>query len=550
MMKISFLGGLGEFGRNMTLYEKDGYILIVDCGMMFPETDTPGIDRVIPNFQYVLEARDVTKTALIITHAHEDHLGAVPFLLRQLPMPVFASPFAMGLLENKLKETDLEISEVHLLSNGKTESFGPFKIEPIYVTHSIPEAFSLALTTEDGIFVHSSDFKFDQTPLDGRLTSYHRFQDYGNLGVTALMIDSTNSEVRGMAGSEKAAYKGLEHYISSAGERLIISLFSTNIQRIQGILDLACKYGKKVVFLGRSLLGTIEVSERLRHLRYPEKVVISLEEIPKIPPSDLIVVATGSQGEPFSAMSRIAFDEIKNISIREGDTVIFSARIIPGNERRIGRIINQVYRKGGRVITPSEDPRIHVSGHGAQEEIKLLASWVQGKYYVPIHGEFRQLKENGELAREMGYPDDRILISEVGDSIVFEKGEFLGRAKVPAGSIWLDGESGDPVGKLLLRDRRHLGNEGFVLPVVVVNTQEGRLEADPEIIHRGYPPLENQQELVDEIRRALKNLFNELTRDEMRDQTIVRARVKSAVKKTLKKNDAKIPLVIPVVMEV
>ncbi|HNQ77622.1 MAG TPA: ribonuclease J [Acidobacteriota bacterium] len=550
MLKISFLGGLGEFGRNMTLYEKDGHTLIVDCGMMFPETDLPGVDRVIPDFQYLMETRGAGGCALLITHAHEDHLGAVPFLLRQLPMPVMASPFALGLLENKLEEMDIELQEVRELSNGKKETFGPFEIEPIYVTHSIPEAFSMAIRTGDGTFVHSSDFKFDQTPLDGRLTSFNRFQDYGGMGVTALLVDSTNSEVGGMAGSEKTVFKGLESHISSAGERLIISLFSTNIQRIQGILDLASRYRKKVVFLGRSLLGNIEVSERLGHLRYPPNVVIGTEDIPKVRPSDMIVVATGSQGEPFSAMSRIAFDEIKNISIREGDTVIFSARIIPGNEKRIGRIINQVYRKGGRVVTPAEDPSIHVSGHGAKEEIKLLASWVRGKYYVPIHGEFRQLKENGELAREMGYPDERILVSEVGDSLVFENGELIGRSNVPAGTIWLDGESGDPVGKLLLRDRRHLGNEGFVLPIVVVNSQDGRFEADPEIIHRGYPPLENQQDLSDDIKRALRNLAGELTRDEMRDQNIVRARVKSAVKKTLKKNDAKIPLVIPVVMEV
>jgi ribonuclease J len=550
MLKISFLGGLGEFGRNMTLYEHDGFTLIVDCGMMFPESDTPGVDRVIPNFQYLLDVANENTAALFLTHAHEDHLGATPFLLKQLPIPVFASPFTVGLLENKLKEMDLALTEVHLFSKRKKENFGPFEIEPIYVTHSIPEAFSLAIKTSDGTFIHSSDFKFDQTPLDGNLTSCDRFQHYGNIGVTGLMIDSTNAEVGGTAGSEKSVCQGLERHISSAGERLIISLFSTNIQRIQGIVDLAEKYGKKVVFLGRSLLGTIEVAERLRHLRFPEKVVINLDEVPKVAPSNLIVVATGSQGEPFSALSRIAFDEIKNISVREGDTVIFSARIIPGNEKRIGRIINQVYRKGGRVVTPAEDPGIHVSGHGAKEEIKLLASWVKGKYYMPIHGEFRQLKENGQLAREIGIPDENILISEVGDALIFEKGEFTGRAKVPAGSIWLDGESGDPVGKLLLRDRRHLGNEGFVLPVVVVNIQEGRFESDPEIIHRGYPPLENQLDLNDEIKRALRHLANELTADEMRDQNILKARVKSAVKKTLKKNDAKIPLVIPVVMEV
>lgn len=550
MIKISFLGGLGEFGRNMTVYEKDGASLIVDCGMMFPDSDILGVDRVIPDFTYLMENQDRKKFALLLTHAHEDHLGAAPFLLRQIPMPVYATPFAFGLLENKLKEMELEINDRKILSGGVKEKFGPFEIEPIYVTHSIPEANSIAIKSDDGIFLHSGDFKLDQSPLDGNLTSYHRFQEYGEMGVAALMIDSTNSEVAGISGSEKTVFKSFEPYIASAKAKLIITLFSTNIQRIQGIVELASKHRKKVAFIGRSLLGTIEVSERLRHLRFPEKVVVGVEEIPKIRQSDLIIVATGSQGEPFAALSRIAFDEIKNIFIKEGDTVIFSARMIPGNEKRIGRIINQLYRKGGKVVTPQDDPGIHVSGHAAKEEIKLLASWVKSNYYVPIHGEYRQLKENAELAREIGFTDDRIIISEVGDSLIFEKSRFVGKAKVPAGLVLLDGETGDPVGKLLLRDRRHLGNEGFVLPIVVVNSQEGRFETDPEIIHRGYPPLENSQELTDEIKRALGNLGRELTKDELRDQNIVKARVKSTVKKALKKKDAKIPLVIPVVMEV
>lgn len=550
MLKISFLGGVGEFGRNMTLYESDDYCLIVDCGMMFPEADAFGVDRVIPDFQYILEKKEKKKVALLLTHAHEDHIGAVPFLLKQLNLPVFASPFSYGLLEKKILEMELDFPDYKDITAEERFNFGSFTIEPIFVTHSIPESFSFAIKSRDGIFLHSSDFKFDQTPLDSKITDYFKFQKIGGEGVTAILIDSTNSESSSIAGSEKNVFKSLEKYISSFEKRLIITLFSTNIQRIQGILTLAKKYKKKVAFLGRSLLGNIEVAEKLHHLQYPENTIINSDDIDKVADGELIVISTGSQGEPFSALSRIAFDEMKEISIEEGDLVLFSARIIPGNEKRINKIINQVYRKGGRVITPKDDFSIHVSGHASQEELKLMASWVKAKYYIPIHGEFRQLKENSELAKELGYSDENILVNEVGESLLFEKGKFIRKDKFPAGMIWLDGESGDPVGKLLLRDRRHLGSEGFVLPVVVINSNEGTFEGEPEIIHRGYPPLENQSELYLEIKESILRLEKELTKAELLDQNIVKAKVKSAVKKTLKNRDAKIPVVIPVVMEV
>lgn len=550
MLKISFLGGLGEFGRNMTLYESGDYCLIIDCGMMFPEADTFGVDRVIPDFQYLLENKEEKKIALLLTHAHEDHIGAVPFLLKQLDFSIYATPFSYGLLEKKILEMELDLPDFTDITKYEEVKFGPFSIKPIFVTHSIPESYSVAIRCDDGFFFHTSDFKFDQTPLDSKITEYGKLQKIGSESVTAILIDSTNSETSGTTGSEKTVWKNMEKYISSFSNRLIITLFSTNIQRIQGVLNLAEKHKKKVAFLGRSLIGNIEVAERLRHLHYPQNVVISPDEIKKMDEGEVVVIATGSQGEPFSALSRIAFDELKELSVENGDLVIFSARMIPGNEKRIGKIINQVYRKGGRVITPKDDPFVHVSGHASQEELKLMASWIKAKYYIPIHGEFRQLKENAELAKELGYKEENILISEVGDSLAFSKNEFLYKEKIPAGMVWLDGESGDPVGKMLLRDRKHLGNEGFVLPIVVVNSNEGCFEGEPEIIYRGYSPLENQRDLYDEIKQNLKGLQNELTKAELADQNIVKAKVKSTVKKSLKKREVKIPVVIPVVMEV
>lgn len=550
MVKISFLGGVGEFGKNITLYETENHCLVVDCGMMFPETDVLGVERVIPDFQYLYEISNKKEISLVITHSHEDHIGAVPFLFKNLEIPIFATPFAKGLLDNKFEEMEIEKPPFTDITSKNAFKFGPFCFEPIFVTHSIPESYSLSISTEDGIFYHSSDFKFDQTPLDLRLTNYRLIQEIGERGVTALLIDSTNSESSGISSSEKMVYKTFEKYISSFDNRLIISLFSTNIHRIQGILKLSRKYGKKVAFLGRSLLKNIEIGERLKYLNFFENVVIKSDDIEKYDPSEVVVIATGSQGEPFSALSRIAFDEMKCISIEEGDLILFSARIIPGNEKRIGRIINQVYRKGGRVITPFDEPSIHASGHAFKEEIKMLASFIKAKYYIPIHGEFRQLKENGEIAKEIGYFDENVLIPDIGDAFIFKKGTLIGREKVKAGSVLLDGESYDPVGQIILRERRHLANEGFVLPILVINVVEGSFESEPQIIHKGYPPLENQLDLLEEIKMELKNLEKELSKPEIKDQNILKAKVKSTVKKSLKKRDSKIPLVIPVVMEV
>lgn len=549
MLKISFLGGIGEFGRNMTLYEKDGFCLIVDCGMMFADSESFGVDRIIPDFQYILDRKDSLKFVVILTHSHEDHIGALPFLIKYMDIPVYASPFAIGVLKKKFEESEIEFPEFYNLSEIEKFYFGPFEIEKIFVTHSTPESYSLLIRTNDGIFLHTSDFKFDQTPLDLNLTEYYKFQKAGAEGITGLLIDSTNVETKGISLSEKAILKNLEKYIASFKNRLLITLFSTNIQRIQGIINLASKYRKKVAFVGRTILTNVEVAERLGHLRIPENTRISIDRIDSYGPNEVIAIVTGSQGEPFSALSRIAFDELKEISIEKDDLVIYSARIIPGNEKRIGRIINQIYKKGGKVITPKDD-LVHCSGHAAEEEIKLLVSWIRPKYYIPIHGEYRQLMENAEIAREFGFPERNILIKEVGDSLIFKNGEFITTEKIPASMVWLDGETQDPIEKLILRDRKQLAYEGFILPIVVINKLEGKFESEPEIISRGYIGLENQNEFFEDIKRSVKSLEKELSKEELGDNNILKAKIKSTVKRELKKRDAKIPLVIPVVMEV
>ncbi|MEJ2367875.1 MAG: ribonuclease J [Acidobacteriota bacterium] len=548
MLKISFLGGLGEFGKNFTAIESKGKILLVDCGAMFPEPDAPGVDLIIPDFTYVQEHMDDV-AALVLTHGHEDHIGAVPFLLKSAALDLYATPLTLGLLSRKFEEFGVAPKSSTVLQPGVPVEIGPFNVEGIPVTHSIPDAVSLIIRTPEGTIVHSGDFKLDQTPPDGRLTHYHRFQEVGREGVTALMIDSTNVEVEGIVGSELLVRQHLEPYITGGEGKLIIALFATNLVRIQSIYELAARSGRKVALFGRSMVRNVKVAMDLGYVSPPPGVAVDLESVPDLSPEEVIVLATGSQGEPLSAMTRIAFDENKHVRLEDGDRVLFSSRIIPGNEKRVARIVNQVYKKGGEVVTVRDD-KIHVSGHAAQEEIKLLASWVRPRYYIPVHGEYRQLKGNVLLARQMGYPDNRILLCETGDCLQFEGGEFRKKTEVPTGALLIDGDSTDPVDRVVVRDRRHLSKDGVVVPIVVINRQSGRLESEPEIISRGYPFLEGGNGSLEGVRRDLTAMIGGLGQDELRDLNILKAKVKSTVKKNLKKNEAKIPLIVPVVMEI
>jgi ribonuclease J len=548
MLKIAFLGGLGDFGKNMTVFEHDGAILVVDCGSMFPEADIPGIDLVIPDFSYLMDKADRI-AGLVLTHGHEDHIGAVPFLLKRLPMPVLASPLTMGFLNRKLEEMGVEPTQRKLLKAGLSYTMGPFVVEGIPVTHSVPDAFSLVIRTSDGTVLHTGDFKLDQSPMDRRLTHYHRFQEVGREGVMAMLIDSTNVEVEGMVGSEVRVRDTLDRYIKSQRGKLIIAHFSTNLMRVQAIYDLAAAHQKKVALFGRSLIQNARIGEEVGYLKVPAEVSISADDVPDYPPEQVIVLTTGSQAEPYAALNRIAFDECKSIGIGEGDLVIISARIIPGNEKRVARVINQIYRKGAEVVTSRND-RVHVSGHGAQEEIKLVASWVRPDYYVPVHGEMRQLKGNAALARQMGYDTAHIPVCDLGDCLVFEKGVLAGREEVPTGSLLIDGDSTDTVDRVIVRDRRHLSNDGVVVPIVIINRQACRMESEPEIISRGYPYLEAGEIAGAEVRSEIMAMVRSLPEQEIRDSNILKAKVKSTVKKTLKRKEAKIPLIIPVVMEI
>ena len=549
MIKISFMGGLGDFGKNMTVLEHDGALLVIDCGSMFPEADIPGIDLVIPDLTYLQDNADRV-VGLVLTHGHEDHIGAAPFLLDRVPVPVFASRLTMGLLNRKLDEIKVEPPSRTLLKAGTRVKAGPFTLEGIPVTHSIPDAMALAISTTEGTILHTGDFKLDQTPLDHQLTHYDRFQEIGREGVLAMLIDSTNVEVEGMVGSEIRVRDTLERYISDLETgKLFITLFSTNLMRIQAIYDLAARHGKKVALYGRSLVQNTRVGEEVGYLHIPAGVSIAAEDVRNYAPEEVIILSAGSQAEPQAALNRVAFDECKYFGIEPGDLLILSARIIPGNEKRVARLINQVYRKGGEVVTARDD-KVHVSGHGAQEEIKMMASWIRPKYYIPVHGELRQLKGNAALARQMGYGEDHIIVSDLGETLRFDEGLFTERGEVPTGSWLIDGDTRDPVDRVVVRDRRHLSNDGVVVPIVVINRQMSRMESEPEIISRGYPTLEGGNGNVAEVKDDLIAMVRALPAQEIRDSTILKAKVKSTVKRTLKRKDAPIPLIIPVVMEI
>ena len=547
MLKISFLGGVGEFGKNMTIYEQDDSLLMVDCGSAFPESDAPGIDLIIPDFSY-LAGSGKKLAGLVLTHGHEDHIGASPFLLKDFPMPVYGSRLTLGFLKRKLDELAVEPPRLNLMEPGEALHTGPFSVEGIPVTHSIPDSLSILLKTRDAAVFHSGDFKFDQTPLDGKFTDYGRLIRAGEEGVTAMVMDSTNVEVPQTAGSETLVKATLERYVSNSRGSLFVTLFSSNLARIQAVFDLAAIHDKKVVIFGRSLVQNVAVGENLGFLKIPVGVRVAVDRISDYRREDVVIIISGSQGEPFSALSRVAFGEHKSLHFEEDDLLIVSARIIPGNEKRVARVVNQIYRSGGRVVT-SRDDTVHVSGHAGREELKLMTSWIRPRYYVPVHGEYRQLFRNAALAEEMGLSKDNVLLSENGGSLIFEGGSFIGRGEVPSGNVLMDQVTADSVDHVIVRDRRNISKDGMVVPILVVDSSARRMEAEPEIITRGYPFLEGNAACLEEIRDALKAMWQALSASEITDMDVLRAKVKSTVKRTLKRNDAKIPLIIPVVME-
>lgn len=549
MLKVIPLGGLGEIGLNMMVIEHGPDLLIVDAGLMFPNDYMPGIDLVIPDFTYIRENKEKIR-ALILTHGHEDHIGAIPFFLKEFPIPVFGTSFTLGLLRAKLKEHHLpEKAELREIRAGDITRLGPFNVEYISVNHSIVDGVGLAIDTPEGILLHSGDFRIDPTPVDSQFTDLIRFAHFGAKGVLAFFSDSTNAEKEGYTLSEKDVRKTLEDLFQTCRGRLVVASFASNITRIQQVISLAAKFGRKIVFNGKSMITNVGIAKEQGFINIPEDSEISERQISQFPDQEILIITTGSQGEPMSALTRMAQGKHKGIEIKSGDTIILSSRFIPGNEKAITSVINRLYRLGAEVIYEKVSD-IHTSGHARREELKLMLSLVKPRYFVPIHGEYRHLVKHAQIASEMGMADDRILIAEDGDVICFENLQMQLEKPVPFGRILVDGKGVGDIGETVLRDRRKLGGHGMVVILLIVDEETGETIYGPEIISRGFV-FENQgQFILEDAECIVLEVLDELERPSPVDCAKVESEIRRRLKRFFYKVIERSPLIIPVIIAV
>ncbi len=526
-------------------------IVVVDAGMMFPEPELLGVDIVTPDFAYLEENREHVR-ALILTHGHEDHIGAVPFFLSRLNVPVYGTAFTLALVERRLDEhSKLKNYKLNTIKPGQKFDVGPFKIEPIHVTHSIASAVSFAITTPVGVIIHTGDFKIDGSPTDGAPFDLHTFAEYGKKGVLLLLSDSTNADRAGYTESERAVRPRLQQIFESAQRRLVICCFSSSIHRMQTVLDLAQEHGRKVAFLGRSMNNVTEIAHELGYLRIPDSLLLRPQDIMSMNASKVCVLVSGTQGEPMSALSRVAVDNHKHLSLEPGDTVVLSARIIPGNEKGIYRMINHLTRRGAEVIFGTMNPPVHVSGHASAEELKLMFNLVQPKYFVPVHGEFRQLTKHAALADSLRHPRyERSIVLETGESLEFDSTGAHKGPKITVGRVCIDSGSLDEVVEdIVIRDRRHLSEDGFVLPIVVIDKNTGLIEGQPEIVSRGFVALEEPTN-VEEAKQIVIRTIVSSNAEERTDWGVMQEKIRVDLKRFLTKKTSRRPLIVPVILEV
>jgi len=551
-LQIVPLGGLGEFGMNSMAIRCGDDIIVVDAGMMFPDTELLGVDIVTPDFAYLEQHREQVR-ALILTHGHEDHIGAVPFLLSQIDVPVYGTAFTLALVERRLEEHELaDQVKLHTATPGQKIEIGAFTIEFIHVTHSIVSSVALAITTPLGVIIHTGDFKVDPTPTDNILFDLHTLAEYGKRGVLLLMSDSTNVDRSGYTESERAIRPRFEEIFYRSERRLVISCFSSSVHRLQQILDLAAEYGRKVAFLGRSMLNVTEIAHSHGLLEIPDGILLRPQDIMSTAPNKVVVVASGTQGEPMSALSRISVDNHKNISVEPEDTVVLSSRIIPGNEKSIYRMINHFAKRGADVVYGAMSPPVHVSGHASREELTLVLNLVRPRYFLPIHGEYRQLAKHASLAhhlRSAGLEETFVL--ETGDTLEIDHAGARKGAKVPVGRVCIDSGSIDEVVEdIVIRDRRHLSEDGFVLPIIAINKHSGKSETLPEIVSRGFVSFEDGSGLMQEARQVVAKTLESSSEEERTDWGVMQEKIRADLKRFLNKQTSRRPLIMPVILEV
>lgn len=530
-IQIIPLGGLGEIGKNMTVIRYGDDIIVIDSGLMFPEDDMLGIDLVIPDISYLLENRDMVK-AIVLTHGHEDHIGALPYVLKQLDVPVYGTRLTLGILEGRLKENNVATSNLNSIKPGEQIDIGLFKIGFIRVSHSIADAVGLSIKTPIGTIVHTGDFKFDQTPVDGKVTDFHKFAELGDQGVLVLLADSTNAERPGFTLSERSVGATFDEAFRSAHERIIIATFSSNIHRIQQAVDTACRYRRKVAVLGRSMTNVVNIALELGYLTIPEGVLIDIDEINNYPLSQIVIVTTGSQGEPMSALTRMAMSDHRKVEIIPGDTVIISATPIPGNEKLVSRTIDYLFRQGADVIY-EKTSGIHVSGHASQEELKLMHNLIRPKFFIPVHGEFRHLIKHAKLAQELGMPKEHIFVADNGQILEFTRDRGTIAGKTTAGNVLVDGLGVGDVGNIVLRDRRQLSKDGILIVVVTMDKQRGCVVSGPDIVSRGFVYVRESEQLMEEAKERVKQALERCETDSITEWATIKSNVRDVLGKYL-----------------
>ena len=542
------LGGVEEIGLNMTVFQYADDLIIVDAGLMFPEEEMLGVDIVIPDYSYILDNREKVK-GIILTHGHEDHTGALPFLLKELNVPVFGTALTLALVREKLNEHNL--LDISLISVKPRDiiTLGVFKVEFIRVTHSIVDGVGLGIQTPFGSIIHTGDFKLDPTPVDGELMDLHKFTEYGEKGTLLMLSDSTNAEKGGFTFSEREVRRAFEDIFAKSKGRIIIATFASNIHRIQQAIDVAVQYDRKVIMCGKSMVSNAGIALELGYLKIPAGTWVKMENLRDLHDEEVVIITTGSQGEPMSVLSRIAIDEHKQIKIKEGDTVILSAKIIPGNERSIGKIINHLMRRGADVKYEKVSD-IHVSGHASKEELKLMLNMVKPKYFMPVHGEYRHLKYHYKLADKSGIPKENIFILEDGMVLEITDNGAATRGKVNSGRVFIDGRDAGGVEDIVLRDRRRLAHDGIVIILVGIEKLTKKIISGPEIISRGFVFEDVSQDVISEVRDLMAGTLTNLDDNIISDTALIQAKLRATLKKYLRNTMDRRPMIMPIIMEV
>lgn len=542
------LGGVGEIGKNMFAIKDGSEILIMDAGLSFPSEEMLGIDIVIPDITYLLENKDLIQ-GIVLTHGHEDHIGALPFILPQLEVPIYGTRLTLGLVEGKLEEHHmLQNTDMQAFRPGDTLTVGSFRVETFKTNHSIPDSVGLAVTTSAGLIVYTSDFKFDQTPVDGKVTDYHKLTELGRRGVLLAISDSTNAENPGYTPSEKEVGKSISEVFSTAKGRIIVASFASHVHRLQQVIDAAHKNRKKVAVVGRSMVNVVSIASELGYLDVPDKILVEVDNLNNYPLNQVVLLTTGSQGEPMSALTRISQADHRKVSIAPGDTVIISAMAIPGNEKLVARTIDNLFRRGANVVY-ERTSGVHVSGHASQEELKLMLKFLRPRFLMPVHGEYRHMISHARLAEEIGIPSKNIFVSEIGSILEFEphKGSMAG--SVTAGRVLVDGLGVGDVGNVVLRDRKILSEDGIFIVVLTMDREDNRVLAGPDVVSRGFVYVRESESLMDEVRDKVFQSLEKMDRNRMSEWSAVKNNIRDVVAKHLYEKTGRRPMILPVIME-